>query len=264
MARRSPQPLTVSAVARAVQVHPNTVRLYEAWGLLPPIPRTPKGYRQYSRAHLEQMRLARIALPGPFPGGGQQVYALVKEAAKGRFREAIRLAGLHAVAVAREQASSLKAYRELVAWATGRARRGSLGGLPLFRREAARRLGCTVDALRSWERNGLLRVERDAHGYCRYGADAIHRARVVRSLRKAGYSAMAILRMFREYERGNVRGLKRALNTPAAGADVVYVSDRWLSTLQEHRRRARRILLQLASMRKMRTMPSARRAQTLQ
>ena len=48
-----------SEIANAVHVHPNTVRLYEEWGLLMPVPRDENGYRRYSQAHLEQMRLAR-------------------------------------------------------------------------------------------------------------------------------------------------------------------------------------------------------------
>jgi hypothetical protein len=35
--------LRTSDIAEAVGVHPNTVRLYEEWGFLPPIPRGPAG-----------------------------------------------------------------------------------------------------------------------------------------------------------------------------------------------------------------------------
>ncbi len=56
-----PKYLRTSDIARAVGVHPNTVRLYEAWGFLPPVPRSPKGYRLYTGTHLDIMRLARTA-----------------------------------------------------------------------------------------------------------------------------------------------------------------------------------------------------------
>ena len=39
------QHLLTSEVAAAAGVHPNTVRLYEQWGFIPPVPRGPKGYR---------------------------------------------------------------------------------------------------------------------------------------------------------------------------------------------------------------------------
>ena len=63
-----PSYLHTSDIARAVGVHPNTVRLYEEWGFLPPIPRSPRGYRLFTEDHLDQMRLARTAFHDPWPG----------------------------------------------------------------------------------------------------------------------------------------------------------------------------------------------------
>ena len=60
--------LRTSDVAKAAGVHPNTVRLYEQWGFLPRIPRSPAGYRLFTHDHVDQMRLARTALRGPWPG----------------------------------------------------------------------------------------------------------------------------------------------------------------------------------------------------
>ena len=60
--------LRTSDIAKAVGVHPNTVRLYEEWGFLPPIPRGPSRHRMFTQDHLDQMRLARTALRGPWPG----------------------------------------------------------------------------------------------------------------------------------------------------------------------------------------------------
>src|SRR5512136_2345896 len=78
-----PRPLRTSDLAGAVGVHPNTVRLYEAWGFLPPIPRSPTGYRMFTEAHLDQMRLGHTILHWPYPGGKTLVVALVKQAAHG-------------------------------------------------------------------------------------------------------------------------------------------------------------------------------------
>jgi hypothetical protein len=44
--------LSSSEIDRAAGVHPNTVRLYETWGFLPPVPRSPSGYRQFTETHL--------------------------------------------------------------------------------------------------------------------------------------------------------------------------------------------------------------------
>jgi hypothetical protein len=60
--------LRTSDVAKAAGVHPNAVRLDEQWGFLPPIPRSPAGYRLFTADHVDQMCLARTALRGPWPG----------------------------------------------------------------------------------------------------------------------------------------------------------------------------------------------------
>ena len=95
--------------------------------------------------------------------------------------------------------------------------------------------------LRNWERNGLIAVPRDPHnGYRRYGQKEISRLRVIRMLGQAGYSHMAMLRMFRQLDRGETRDLRHALDTPALDeADILAAADRWLSTLAEQEERAR-------------------------
>ena len=54
--------LRTSDLAKEVGVHVNTIRLYEASGFLSPVPRGSNGYRRYSTLHLEQARLACLAL----------------------------------------------------------------------------------------------------------------------------------------------------------------------------------------------------------
>src|SRR5512146_3398103 len=55
--------LLTSQLAKAAKVHPNTVRLYEQWGLLPPAERNPfNNYRRFTQKHLDQILLVRQAL----------------------------------------------------------------------------------------------------------------------------------------------------------------------------------------------------------
>ena len=46
-------------IAALVGVHPNTVRIYEEWGFISPVPRQANGYRIYSDIHLFQLKVAR-------------------------------------------------------------------------------------------------------------------------------------------------------------------------------------------------------------
>ena len=60
--------LRTSDLARAVGVHPNTVRRYTDRGILPPVVRGPAGYRRFTRRHLDSLRLAHLVYGSRFPG----------------------------------------------------------------------------------------------------------------------------------------------------------------------------------------------------
>ena len=194
------------------RVHPNTVRLYEEWGYLSPVPRTPTGYRQFSQMHVEQMRLARLALNGRIRAEG----AGARPGAERSGRRPRHGAGGVPVPCARqaERAHAEAAVEFLERWAQGHATDPSVP--PLRIQEAARRLSVTPDMLRNWDRNGLLDVPRDPKsGYRMYGAAELGRVRVIRMLRQAGYSLNAILRMLLAFDAGDRANLRRALDTRA-------------------------------------------------
>jgi DNA-binding transcriptional MerR regulator len=224
--------LRTSEIAAAAGVHPNTVRLYEAWGLLPEIPRSPAGYRQFTEAHIDHMRLARMAFEGAWPGRPirRAAVAMVKQAALGDLGGALELAYELLAVVQAERALAESAAKLLQRWAQGVASDATPEQLNIG--EVAALLGVSRDMLRNWERNRLIRVPRDPHnGYRRYGAAEIGRLRVIRMLRRAGYSPMAILRMLLQLDRGEAEDLRELLDTPRSDEDVYSAADRWLSTL---------------------------------
>jgi hypothetical protein len=70
---------------------------------------------------------------------------------------------------------------------------------------------------------------------------------VIRTLLRAGYRIMAILRMLRQFDRGQRTGLRKALDA-ATPQDILYATDRWLSTLAEQEQRAASMIAQLEKM----------------
>jgi DNA-binding transcriptional MerR regulator len=239
--------LRTSDLAEAVGVHPNTVRLYEEWGFLPPIPRSPSGYRLFTQAHLEQMRLARMAMHGPWPGGNirKSALALVRKSASGDLGGALEQAYHHLALVQAERARAEAAAGLLERWAQGTATDAT--AKPLRIGATAELLDVTADQLRNWERNGLIDVPRDPHNnYRLYTAAEIGRLRVIRMLLRAGYSMMAILRMLLQLDRG--ADPRQALDTPHPDEDVYTAADQWLSSLAEQERRASRIIAQIEKM----------------
>ena len=76
-----------SEVAKIIGIHPNTVRMYEEWGLIPEAKRKPNGYRVFTDFHIEQLRLARIAFQIEVLQNGlrKKIVETVKISSKGDF-----------------------------------------------------------------------------------------------------------------------------------------------------------------------------------
>jgi DNA-binding transcriptional MerR regulator len=225
--------LRTSDLAKAVGIHPNTVRLYEQWGFLPKARRSPSGYRRFTEYHLDQLRLVRMIFSGGWPGRNirKQGLGIIQHAAAGDLGGALELAHQLALQVQSERAQAESATAFLERWASGML--ADTTARPLHITEAAHLLNTTADALRNWERNHLIKVPRDpANGYRMFGAYEIGRLRVIRMLLRAGYSMMAVLRMISQLDKGEIGSLRQALDTPLPEDDVFMVNDHWLSALE--------------------------------
>lgn len=239
--------LKTSDIAKLVGVHPNTVRLYEEKGFLPSIPRSRSGYRLYTTLHLEQMRLAHLALSWPYLSSQRVVIDLVRCAADGDLGMAMELAYQYLADIRTEHTRAEAAVEFLERWVHGQVLETTKRTLSIS--QTAHHLGVSVDQLRNWDRSGLLTVPRDPQtGYRLYGASEIGRLRVIRMLRQSGYSVMAILRMLRQVDAGGTERLRDALDTPGENEDIETVADRWLTTLTEQEQRAQAIIQQIAMM----------------
>lgn len=231
--------LSTSKIAKAAGCHPNTVRLYEKIGFLSPVERSPKGYRLFKPAHLDQACLARGLLEGDYPGRAirHSLIAVIRQAATQDYPTALELAHRHRslVRLEREYAETAAAFLER--WASSAEEKDDLD--PLNISQAARLLGVTADMLRNWEQSGLITVPRcPTNRYRQYRAAQLNRLRVIRMLRQAGYSLMAILRMLVQLDRGDRRDLRQLLDSPRPDEDLCRAADRWLSTLADQERRA--------------------------
>ena len=253
--------LRTTDIAYAIAVHPNTVRQYEAWGLLPPIPRSPSGYRLFTEMHLDQMRLARSAMTYTWLGGdiGRASYAMIQQAAAGDLGGALEYAYQVLVLVQSERPQAEVAASLLERWAQGTVTDATAKTMRIG--EVAAYLNVTSDMLRNWERNGLIQIPRDPkNGYRMYGANEIGRLRVIRVLRRSRYSMMAILRMLLQLDGGEREGLRLALDTPRPDEDIGNATDKWLSTLDGIEPRVQDTIAQLEMMLKKRAFqePTAR------
>src|SRR5215208_3963928 len=89
--------LRTSDLAKAVGVHPNTVRRYVERGFLPPVGRSPAGYRRFTERHLDCLRLTRQVYGSWYPGKTifQSGLRLIQIAVSGDLGGALELAYHH-------------------------------------------------------------------------------------------------------------------------------------------------------------------------
>ncbi len=241
--------LRTSDIAQAVGVHPNTIRLYETRGYLPEVPRGKNGYRQYTARHLEQARLAILALQWPYLAADKALLVnLVTSAAGDDLGMAMELAYQYLAHVRVERTYAESAIEFLERWAAGHVMDPSRQ--TMYITQAAQHLNVTVDMLRNWERNGLIDVPRDpSNGYRLYGSAEFGRLRVIRVLVQSGYSLMAILRMLRQFDAGRTDNLRDALNVPQHEDEYLdVIADRWLASLLKLEQRAQATIRQISRM----------------
>jgi DNA-binding transcriptional MerR regulator len=235
--------LRTSDLAQAVGVHPNTVRLYADWGLIPPVERSPAGYRLFTQRHLDCLRLARMIYAAPYPGRGFRALGndIIQSAVVDDWHCAFEKAHNHLAAVDAELKQADFAATVLEHWARNITESTEEERLAIG--EVSRLLGVSLDVIRNAERNGLIYIPRNSYNkYRLFGKKEIERLRIIRMLSKAGYSHMAILRMFLELDAGNTRDLKRVLDTPRADEDIFTAADRWLTTLNEQKKMAQEVI----------------------
>ena len=232
---------TTTEVAKIIGIHPNTVRMYEEWGLIPLAERKSNGYRIFTDFHIEQLRLARIAFQIEVLQNGlrKKVIETIKFSAKRDFDKALMLAEEYRSQIRGEQRNAEESIGIAKQILSGKSAEQTLF---FNRKEVLDYLDISMDTLRNWERNGLLQVKRKQNGYRVYTNDDIERLKMIRTLRLANYSLEAILRMLNALEHNPQVNIKQVLNTPQTDADIVSVCDRLIVSLQYAEKNAEKMI----------------------
>ena len=238
---------TTTEVAKIIGIHPNTVRMYEEWGLILLAERKPNGYRVFTDFHIEQLRLARIAFQIEVLQNGlrKKVVEIIKLSANRDFNKAIMFAEEYRNQIQREKRNAEESIGIAKQILSGKSVEQTLF---LKRKEVSVYLDISMDTLRNWERNGLLQVKRKQNGYRAYTSDDIERLKMIRTLRLANYSLEAILRMLNALEHNPQVNIKQILNTPQADADIISVCDRLIVSLNDAEENAEKMITILLEM----------------
>ncbi|BCJ30493.1 MerR family transcriptional regulator [Actinocatenispora sera] len=197
-------------LAREHGLSAQTVRNYDAAGVLPPTERTATGYRRYTPLHAQALR-AFLALHRGH--GHRAAVDIMRAVNRGDTDTVYRL-----IDAAHAELGAERDTRAEVATALGElsgTTPAPLRGQPLTVGELARRLGVHAATLRTWEADGILHPDRDrATGYRRYGPDAVRDAEIARQLRRGGYPLHRVARFVESlHEAGGAEPLRAFLDS---------------------------------------------------
>lgn len=225
----------VSAIAKINRVHPNTIRLYEKIGFLTKVPRKANGYRIYSDIHLEQVKLIRLGLKIEILQNGlrKQIIDIIKTSAEGNYNKALNLTIAYQENVIKEQEDareSIKIVENIM-----KNSNITLINKEYKRKELAFLLGLTVDTLRNWELNGLIKIKRKMNGYRTYNENDIKRIKIISSLRCANFSLSSILRLLNEVDKNSNIRIEKVIDNPDANDIIISACDKLITSLETAR-----------------------------
>jgi len=232
---------TTSQIAKIIGIHPNTVRMYEDLELIPKPLRRPNGYRIFTDVHIDQFRLVRTAFQIEVLQNGlrKNIIYVVKLSANKKYDMAIQLTHQYINTVKEEIKNANEAVDITKILLQGIAQENTAF---LKRKEVSSSLGITMDTLRNWEMNGLLKVKRRENGYRVYSNENIQKLKIIRSLRCANYSLSAILRMMNSLTFNPEANIDQLLNTPNASEDIVSACDKLIVSLNIAKENAEKII----------------------
>jgi DNA-binding transcriptional MerR regulator len=211
--------------------------------------RKTNGYRVFNQIHIDQFRLARTAFQIEVLQSGlrKKITAIVKVSAKGRYDDAITLTNQYIEIAVSEMVNANEAVE-----ITNNLMQKPIHEktILLKRKDVSDTIGISMDTLRNWEMNGVLKIKRKENGYRVYDNDDINKLKIIRSLRCANYSLSSILRLMNAiFENENV-DTKQVLNTPNGNEYIVSVCDKLIISLNSAKRNAEKIIDLLLEMKK--------------
>ncbi len=217
-------PYSCADLARRIGKHPNTLRKYEGWGFLRPVPRLPNGYRTYDREHALEALFAATVMRTAFKDwrDHRRMKILLRTVRSGDYASAGEQVRKHRRALGTWLENALSARRILKTWQ--KRRPGRSGEYPsleqaggkfeggLSRPQAAAAFGVAPDTLRDWERSGLFTPVRLPNGRRRYPPEVMDQIEIIRVRRQAGYSLM---------------GIRSLIHGPDQTVELSHARDRW-------------------------------------
>ncbi len=185
-----------SEVAKIIGVHPNTVISYEKLGYISTVERRKNRYRIYTEQHIEQIKMARLALKSESVKTYMRlkVRDILRTLANDDLGKALLLSQNFLLEIQNEKDSEYKAIKEIKKVLKEYVEEKQ--NISLKRSKVAESVGVSIDVIINWERNGILSIPRNnKNNYRIYSENELVLLKIIKLLRDESYSTQCIRKM---------------------------------------------------------------------
>lgn len=236
----------IKEISEITGVKAGTIRFYEKCGFLEPVERMPNQYRIFNEHHIYQVQVCSLVFGGFVNKRLRKISISVIKAAEAWDLDAYdRATHDYRMAIVQDIIRTKKA----IAFVTGQNDPDENDKTEYSKKEAAELIGVTPEAIRNWERNGLL-AQQLPYSHRIYRVNEIDRMYAIRFLLDTGYSCMAILRFLTQYDVGERQKAADVLLGTVDDEGLQSRSDRYLKSLERARTQADELCSFLRDMKK--------------
>ncbi|GGD96485.1 MerR family transcriptional regulator [Paenibacillus nasutitermitis] len=192
-------------IAKKLNISTSALRHYEAWGLVPHVERAVNGYRIYTKEHEAYFQCIRAMYAG---FGMDLIREVMPRIIRGETLEALWLINKAQV--------NLHAEKETVQRTVDMLDLKELNDLPKYRNtnsftigEVAEEASVSASAIRHWEKEGLIKPERQQEsGFRIYSPSDIRKVLIIRTVQRVVYSLDTVRKVLSELDKHNVAQAK--------------------------------------------------------
>ena len=214
-------------------------------GFISKASRAPNGYRQYTKKHVLQLKIVRCVFSYPFTSHQirDRGSRIIKKVAEDNLIEGMQYANEYIECINKEIEKAESTVNLLHDWAQQTEQETASTTQSYTRREVASLLGTTIEAVRNWERNALIKtVRRGRNNEVLFQDKELQRMKIIYMLRQTGYSMSAIHRCMAVYDKGKNKDLVEALNV-LEQEELLSAGDEWNNQLKKVKQGAEKIPL---------------------
>lgn len=217
----------IGELSDLTKVKPSTIRFYEKCGFLENVERLENGYRIYNDHHKYQVIICSLVFGGFVNKNLRKSSMKLIFSAQKWDIEAYKKAAFDYKKLILQD---IERTHKAIDFALNISFLNTTGEDMYTKKQAAQIIGTTEEAIRNWERNGLI-PKPSPYQKRYYSKQTIHRMHVIRLLLDIGYSIMTIKMFLEKVDLGLLTDAKMILTDPKDRFDLQSRADYYFKAL---------------------------------